>query len=90
MGDKVLQYVAACIRDNCRSTDSPARMGGDEFVVLLEHVDEQSGQLITEKIVQAIPNTVFVNGISIHLSVCAGLATYPVAASVEGIAQTCR
>ena len=54
VGDKVLQYVAACIRDNCRSTDSPARMGGDEFVVLLEHVDEQSGQLITEKIVQAI------------------------------------
>lgn len=83
VGDKVLQYVAACIRDNCRSTDSPARMGGDEFVVLLEHVDEQSGQLITEKIVQAIQTPFFVNGISIQLSACAGLATYPVAASVE-------
>lgn len=83
VGDKVLQYVAACIRDNCRSTDSPARMGGDEFVVLLEHVDEQTGQLITEKIVQAIQTPFEVNGISIQLSACAGLATYPVAASVE-------
>lgn len=83
VGDKVLQYVAACIRDNCRSTDSPARMGGDEFVVLLEHVDEHTGQLITEKIVQAIQTPFEINGISIQLSACAGLATYPVAASVE-------
>jgi len=83
VGDKVLQYVAACIRDNCRSTDSPARMGGDEFVVLLEHVDGHTGQLITEKIIRAIQTPFEVNGSSIQLSACAGLATYPVAASVE-------
>lgn len=83
VGDKVLQYVAACIRDNCRSTDSPARMGGDEFVVLLEHVDDKIGQQITEKIVQAIQTPFEINGISIQLSASAGIATYPVAASVE-------
>lgn len=83
IGDRVLQYVAECIRDNCRSTDSPARMGGDEFVVLLEHVDDSTGQLITEKIVQAIQTPFNINDISIQLSACAGIATYPVAASVE-------
>ncbi|MEY4589514.1 MAG: hypothetical protein RL497_1590 [Pseudomonadota bacterium] len=83
IGDKVLQYVAACIRDNCRSTDSPARMGGDEFVVLLEHVDDQISHVITEKIMQAIQTPFEVNGIPIQLSACAGIATYPVAASVE-------
>lgn len=83
VGDKVLQYVAGCIRDNCRSTDSPARMGGDEFVILLEHVDEKIGQHITEKIIQAIQTPLDINGISIQLSACAGIATYPVAASVE-------
>ncbi len=83
VGDKVLQYVAACIRDNCRSTDSPARMGGDEFVVLLEHVNEDSGQLITAKIINAIQTPLELNGITIQLSASAGLATYPVAASVE-------
>jgi diguanylate cyclase len=83
IGDQVLQYAAECIRDNCRSTDSPARMGGAEFVVLLEHVDDATGQLITEKIVQAIQNPFTINDISIQLSACAGIATYPVAASVE-------
>lgn len=39
-GDAVLQAVAARIRQVTRSTDAAARMGGDEFVVLLEAISE--------------------------------------------------
>ena len=34
-GNKVLRYVADGLRENCREYDYVARMGGDEFVILL-------------------------------------------------------
>lgn len=34
-GDHVLRVVANLMRDNCASTDFPARVGGDEFLILM-------------------------------------------------------
>jgi diguanylate cyclase (GGDEF)-like protein/putative nucleotidyltransferase with HDIG domain len=41
-GNKVLQLVAARLRETCREYDYVARMGGDEFVVALSGVDQQT------------------------------------------------
>jgi diguanylate cyclase (GGDEF)-like protein len=38
VGDAVLQQVAACLTENLRATDTLARMGGDEFMVILPNV----------------------------------------------------
>ncbi len=83
VGDQILQHVATCIRNNCRHTDSPARMGSDEFMVLLEQVNEQVSQQITEKIITAIQAPFEVSGLQISLTASAGIANYPLAASVE-------
>jgi diguanylate cyclase (GGDEF)-like protein/PAS domain S-box-containing protein len=40
-GDALLQQVAARLKTNLREGDSIARMGGDEFVVILEGLSEQ-------------------------------------------------
>lgn len=50
-GNKVLSNVANGLKENCREYDYVARMGGDEFVLLLPHitpdsVDERIGQLV--------------------------------------------
>ncbi len=50
-GNKVLSSVANGLKANCREYDYVARMGGDEFVLLLPHitpesVDERINQLI--------------------------------------------
>jgi diguanylate cyclase (GGDEF)-like protein len=50
-GNKVLSSVANGLKENCREYDYVARMGGDEFVLLLPHitpdsVDERIGHLV--------------------------------------------
>jgi diguanylate cyclase (GGDEF)-like protein/putative nucleotidyltransferase with HDIG domain len=41
-GDTVLRSVGACLKNCCREYDYAARMGGDEFVLIMPGMDEQS------------------------------------------------
>ncbi|BFM40834.1 diguanylate cyclase [Synechocystis sp. LKSZ1] len=48
-GDQALQSVVNCIKKYIRKTDTIARMGGDEFVLLLPETNrEQAQQLVTD------------------------------------------
>ena len=53
-GDALLRQVAETIKGVCRSHDMAARIGGDEFAVILEDCVTQNGRLVAEKIVRAI------------------------------------
>ena len=50
VGDKVLKKVARLLGDSFRSTDFPARVGGDEFSVILTDVDKKQQSQIEQKI----------------------------------------
>ena len=50
MGDKVLKKVAKLLEENFRATDHPARIGGDEFAVILTDATEEMKPVIEEKI----------------------------------------
>jgi diguanylate cyclase (GGDEF)-like protein/putative nucleotidyltransferase with HDIG domain len=78
MGNKVLSSVAIGLKANCREYDYVARMGGDEFVLLLPHitpesVDERINQLvrIATEAGELIPGKRF-------LSMSVGEAFYPI------------
>ncbi|HEV7344380.1 MAG TPA: diguanylate cyclase [Devosia sp.] len=58
-GDALLRQVAQTIRGSCRSHDLAARIGGDEFAVLLSDCPAESGRRIAEKIVRAIGSLAF-------------------------------
>ncbi len=49
-GDKVLQMFADVCRDNLRSRDLLARMGGEEFVALIPHATPARTEQIAERI----------------------------------------
>ena len=50
MGDAVLKKVAKLLEENFRATDHPARIGGDEFAVILTDATEEMKPVIEEKV----------------------------------------
>lgn len=53
-GDAVLCAVADLLRDNCRPSDTVARVGGEEFLLVLEDSDPRSAWLVCERLRRAI------------------------------------
>lgn len=52
-GDELLQAVAAIIKSACRAGDVVARIGGDEFVLLLPRTEEQQAAEIVQRLKEA-------------------------------------
>ena len=48
-GDELLRQITAILHENIRSRDTLARIGGDEFVVLMEHCPLDSAVKLAEK-----------------------------------------
>jgi len=59
-GDALLKQIAQTIRDSCRNHDVVARIGGDEFAVLLENCPADAGRTVADKIVRATASLAFV------------------------------
>ncbi|HXZ93645.1 MAG TPA: diguanylate cyclase [Burkholderiales bacterium] len=76
VGDVVLRSFAARLRQCVRSIDTVARMGGDEFVVLLEHLTRaDDAARIASKIVDAMREKFDVNGALVTATASVGVAT---------------
>lgn len=54
VGDRALTTVAGVLRENVRRIDTPARIGGDEFVVLLPETDRDGARVVADKIRQGV------------------------------------
>ncbi|MDQ7082308.1 MAG: GGDEF domain-containing protein [Aquificota bacterium] len=55
-GDRVLKKVANTVRENIRSTDTVARWGGEEFVVLLPGAGREEAVAVAEKLRRSVQN----------------------------------
>ena len=79
VGDVLLKAVAQRMHDSVRASDTVARIGGDEFVVLLSAVHDGTDALaVAEKIRQALNQSFeVVAGKMVHISSSTGVAIYP-------------
>ena len=73
-GDRLLQEIGRRLQRAVRTADSVARIGGDEFTVLLDAVRDQSEALeVVERIQEAVHVPVHVGGADLHVSASIGL-----------------
>lgn len=77
IGDEVLKNIALLLQETTRSSDLAARVGGEEFAILLSHTTIQDGENIAEKLrvkMQAL--TIKINDLEISFTASFGLATF--------------
>jgi diguanylate cyclase (GGDEF)-like protein/PAS domain S-box-containing protein len=82
-GDAVLQAVAARTRACVREADTVARIGGDEFGLILSGAGAEAAGRVLAKVVAANAAPVSFNGHELPASVSVGACTYPEGASDE-------
>jgi len=50
VGDDVIAHLGAILRESCRTSDLPARLGGEEFAILLTHTEPIAARVLAERI----------------------------------------
>jgi diguanylate cyclase (GGDEF)-like protein/PAS domain S-box-containing protein len=84
VGDWLLKQVAIRMRECVRDSDTVARVGGDEFVVLLRSVDStEDAVMVAEKIRNALNEPFELAQQSLQISCSIGMALYPEHANNE-------
>lgn len=77
-GDRLLQVVAERIKQCVRASDTVARVGGDEFVVLLPCVSlTEDATRVAEKIHNALDQPIVIDGDNLVILPSIGIALYP-------------
>ncbi|MCS6853780.1 MAG: GGDEF domain-containing protein [Elioraea sp.] len=76
-GDAAILATARAIRDSVRATDTVARIGGDEFAVVMARVDAEQGLALAARLAAAVRRTPFAwQGEAIQLGLSVGLAPF--------------
>ena len=77
-GDEILKETALRLKDSIRNSDTVARIGGDEFVVLLEKVSEKDDiSKIAEQFIDTLHKPYVIKNESHKVSGSIGVAIYP-------------
>lgn len=77
-GDKILREAALRLSQAIRHSDTIARIGGDEFVVLLEEIAEkQNISRMAEMIIKTLNKEFVIDNASFEISCSIGIAIYP-------------
>jgi len=78
VGDEVLVHAANTFRTVVRKSDVVARIGGDEFIVILTDISEASQATeIASKIIKSISEPIILKQNIIHIGASIGVSIYP-------------
>jgi len=78
LGDELLKEVARRISSVVRVDDTVARIGGDEFVLLLEGSGEEAdAQRVADKVLRTLAEPILLGNKELIITTSIGIATYP-------------
>jgi diguanylate cyclase (GGDEF)-like protein/PAS domain S-box-containing protein len=88
-GDLVLQMVAERVTSRVRKSDSVARLGSDEFAIILRELNiNESGALVAQRLQEVMAEPFAVGGKEFYLTLSIGIALYSDdAAEAEALAK---
>ncbi|GLX79512.1 diguanylate cyclase [Thalassotalea insulae] len=87
-GDEALKKLANILKRNVRAADTPARVGGEEFVVICLEKDKQSASHLADRIRTDIQNTkIHYQDVSFNLTVSFGVTAFSDGDSVDKLLQ---
>jgi diguanylate cyclase (GGDEF)-like protein/PAS domain S-box-containing protein len=78
VGDRVLVALARRLQLQLRPQDTVARMGGDEFVVLVCGLQTAEVEVLAQKLLDSTTTPFQIEGHELTISLSIGIATYPV------------
>jgi diguanylate cyclase (GGDEF)-like protein len=77
-GDAALEFVAHVMRQGTRMVDIPARIGGDEFAILLPNLDITTAQLVSDRLRRQVAKVpVVFDGKEFKVTVSIGVVAFP-------------
>ena len=77
-GDQVLKEVALRLSHSIRNSDTLARFGGDEFIILLENIsDRNAASTMAKTLAQALKKDFVIEGETVEISCSMGVAIFP-------------
>jgi len=78
VGDALLQQAATRLQQLIRASDTVSRLGGDEFMILLEDLDDgKKAAIVAEKIIRALAQPFGFEGHQLYVSSSIGISLYP-------------
>jgi diguanylate cyclase (GGDEF)-like protein len=78
VGDDLLKMVAARLVATVREEDTVARVGGDEFIIVLWHVSNaENTARIVAKVIEVVSQPFLIEGQIVHITTSAGVSIYP-------------
>jgi diguanylate cyclase (GGDEF)-like protein/PAS domain S-box-containing protein len=78
VGDRLLQAIGARLVTCVRAEDTVARMGGDEFTILLAELSDRRGaSLVAQKVLEAVRHPVTIDEHELYVTTSIGIAVFP-------------
>jgi diguanylate cyclase (GGDEF)-like protein len=77
VGDQLIERTARHLEKCVRKADMVARVGGDEFIVILRDIAPSDVATVAEKIIESLAKPFMIAGKTLSITTSIGVATYP-------------
>ncbi len=77
MGDKLLKEIAKRLKESVRDEDFVARIGGDEFNIILPDTSRESALEVAENLLNAFKKPLYIDNYELFITTCIGISVFP-------------